>query len=63
MNYVHKTYSLDIFLFQIFYESLRDIKQGEELLLGSKEPILLQGSGRAAPTRGTSDESEGKFSQ
>ena len=35
-----------IFLFQqIYYETIRRIPQGEELLLGNKDPIQLDGNG------------------
>uniref|UniRef100_A0A0K2VES7 Transcription factor hamletlike [Bombus terrestris] n=1 Tax=Lepeophtheirus salmonis TaxID=72036 RepID=A0A0K2VES7_LEPSM len=46
---------------QIYYETLRDIYPGEELILHPKEPILLDGerSSLSSPSRGSSHKEEG----
>lgn len=43
---------------QIYYESSRKIEVGEELLLGPKEPIKLDGSNSASSTTGSSHNGE-----
>ena len=41
-----------MYVFQIYYETIRRIPPGEELLLGNKDPIQLDGSGMEQHSQG-----------
>ena len=50
-----------MFILQIYYETMRKIDVGEELLLGPKEPIRLDGSTGSNSTGGSSHNGEAEM--